>query len=108
MASNRRSEETRRPMLDQFSLKDRVALVTGSSRGLGWAIAEALSDAGAHIVLNGRDPKRLEQPKRDLDAKKRPATVAAFDVTDSKAIEAGMAEIEKKLGRLDILVNNAG
>ncbi len=95
-------------MLEQFSLKDRVALVTGSSRGLGWAIAEALSEAGAHIVLNGRDTARLDKPKRELEAKKRPVTVVPFDVTKTADIAAGMAEIEKRLGRLDILVNNAG
>jgi gluconate 5-dehydrogenase len=95
-------------MLDQFSLKDRVALVTGSSRGLGWAIAEALSGAGAHIVLNGRDRSRLEKPMRELEAQKRPCTAVPFDVTETGAIQAGMAEIERTLGRLDILVNNAG
>jgi gluconate 5-dehydrogenase len=56
-------------MLDQFSLKGRVALVTGSSQGLGWAMAEALAGAGAHIVLNARNRAKCEDRKRDLEAR---------------------------------------
>jgi gluconate 5-dehydrogenase len=54
-------------MLEMFSLKERVALITGSSRGLGWAMAQALSGAGAHIVLNGRDAATLKPRVAELE-----------------------------------------
>ena len=96
-------------MLEQFSLKGKVALVTGSSRGLGWAIADALGGAGAHVVLNGRDAGRLT-PRLD-EAKTRGwggVSSAIFDVTNGPAVAAGVAKIEADQGHLDILVNNAG
>ena len=95
-------------MLEMFSLKGRVALVTGSSRGLGWAMAQALSGAGAHIVLNSRDPATLKPRVVELEQAGGSATIAAFDVTDLPAIRAAVEAIDKELGRLDILVNNAG
>ena len=70
--------------LQMFSLKGRVALVTGSSRGLGWAMAQALSGAGAHIVLNGRDPATLKPRVVELEQAGGSATIAAFDVTDAE------------------------
>jgi gluconate 5-dehydrogenase len=95
-------------MLDIFSLKDRVALVTGSSQGLGWAMAEALAAAGAHIVLNARNEAMCREREAELHARGHPASVAAFDVTDLAAITRAVAEIDRQFGRLDILVNNAG
>jgi gluconate 5-dehydrogenase len=93
---------------DLFSLKDRVALVTGSSRGLGWAMAQALSQAGAHVVLNSRNAQDLAPRVADIQEAGGTATIAAFDVTDAPAIEAAVAGIEQQFGRLDIVVNNAG
>ncbi len=96
-------------MLEQFSLKGKVALVTGSSRGLGWAIGDALGGAGAHVVLNGRDAGRLA-PRLD-EAKTRGwggVSSSIFDVTDGPAVAAGVARIEADRGHLDILVNYAG
>ncbi len=95
-------------MLDLFSLKGRVALVTGSSQGLGWAMAQALARAGAHIVLNARNAGKCAERQKDLEAKGQSASVAAFDVTDLAAITKAIAEIDRQFGRLDILVNNAG
>ncbi len=95
-------------MLDMFSLKGRVALVTGSSQGLGWAMAEALAGAGAHIVLNARNAAKCEERRKDLEAKGQSASVAAFDVTDLAQITKAVADIDRAHGRLDILVNNAG
>src|SRR5689334_12734317 len=95
-------------MLEMFSLKGRVALVTGSSRGLGWAMAQALSGAGAHIVLNSRDPATLKPRVVELEQAGGSSTIAAFDVTDLPAIRAAVQAIDKEFGRLDILVNNAG
>jgi|SRR5215472_3989611 len=95
-------------MLEMFSLRGRVALVTGSSRGLGWAMAQALSSAGAHIVLNGRDAATLKPRSAELQQVGGTATIAPFDVTDLDAVRSAVAAIDKELGRLDILVNNAG
>ena len=91
-----------------FSLAGRVALVTGASRGIGWGIAEALADAGATVVLNGRDAATLAQRRDALTAVGHHADLAAFDVTDEAGVRAGVAGVVARHGRLDILVANAG
>ena len=91
-------------MTDRFSLEGRIALVTGASRGLGLAMAEALAGQGARVVLNGRDPETL----RSAAAKIPNAELAAFDVCDAKAGPAAIDDIVERHGKLDILVNNAG
>jgi gluconate 5-dehydrogenase len=91
-----------------FSLKNRRALITGSSGGIGLALARALGQAGATVVLNGRDTGRLETARAVLVAEGLPVELAAFDVTDADAVRAGVADIEQRLGAIDILVNNAG
>ncbi len=95
-----------------FDIRGRVALVTGSSRGIGRALAGGLVEAGCSVALHGRDTDALEQAASELAG---PAERAggrlhrvAFDVTDAGAVEAGVAEAEAELGPLDILVNNAG
>ncbi|MBN9063745.1 MAG: hypothetical protein BGP06_18780 [Rhizobiales bacterium 65-9] len=91
-----------------FDLSGQVALVTGASRGLGWAMAQSLAAAGALVVLNGRDESTLA-PRRDrLREWGFTAEIAAFDVTDAKACCAAVAEIAARHGRLDILLSNAG
>jgi gluconate 5-dehydrogenase len=94
--------------LEIFSLKGRVALVTGSSKGLGWAMAQALASAGAHVVLNSRDPDALATRETELAAGGCTASSAAFDVTDKTAVRLAVEAIDRQFGRLDILVNNAG
>ncbi len=94
--------------LNLFKLDGRIALVTGSGQGIGLAIAEGLAAAGAHVVLNGRDAGKLEKARSTIAAAGHKASVAAFDVTDQKAVEAGVAKIEAEVGPIDILVNNAG
>ena len=94
--------------LSLFSLGGKIALVTGSGQGIGLALAEGLSDAGAHVVLNGRDKAKLERAREALAVAGRKASVAPFDVTDQKAVEAGVAAIEADIGPIDILINNAG
>ena len=94
--------------LSLFSLEGKVALVTGSGQGIGLALAEGLSEASAHVVLNGRDKAKLERAQQALAAAGRKASIAAFDVTDQKAVEAGVARIEAEIGPIDILINNAG
>ena len=94
--------------LSLFSLAGKIALVTGSGQGIGLALAEGLSDAGAHVVLNGRDKAKLERAQQALATAGRKASIASFDVTDQKAVEAGVAMIEAEIGPIDILINNAG
>jgi gluconate 5-dehydrogenase len=91
-------------MLPLFDLTGRLALITGSSRGLGLAIAQGLAAAGAQVILHGRDQDRL---RRQAAALPNAATLA-FDVTDAAGERAAFARIEAEHGRLDILVNNAG
>ena len=76
-----------------FSLTGQVALVTGSSRGLGWGMAEGLAQAGATVLLNGRDPATLAERVAELRAQGLTADSVAFDVTDTAAMQAGIAEI---------------
>jgi gluconate 5-dehydrogenase len=92
-----------------FEIRGRTALVTGSSRGIGLALARGLADAGCRVALHGRDRAALEAAAADL-AGRTGARVAAtsFDVTDAAAVEAGVEAVQHELGPLDILVNNAG
>ncbi len=91
-----------------FSLTGRVALVTGSTRSLGWSIARGLAEAGAHVAINGTKPEGVAARVEELTAAGLKASAAPFDVTDRAAAAAAFAKIERDLGRLDILVNNAG
>jgi gluconate 5-dehydrogenase len=91
-----------------FRLDGRLALVTGSSTGIGYALARALGQAGASLVLNGRDTGRLESAAAQLRAEGLGVRTAAFDVTDRAAVDAGIARIEGDIGAIEILVNNAG
>jgi gluconate 5-dehydrogenase len=91
-----------------FSLTGKRALITGSSQGIGLALAEGLAQAGALIILNGRDEKKLEQARADLSHKGHKVHAASFDVTDEAAVTDAIAAIETRDGPIDILVNNAG
>ncbi len=93
-----------------FDLTGRVALVTGSSRGIGNVLAGGLADAGATIVLNGLDPQRLARVRAEFADRFGEDRVhaVAFDVTDPDAVAAGVAEVESRVGPIRILVNNAG
>jgi gluconate 5-dehydrogenase len=95
-------------MSDLFSLDGQVALVTGSSRGLGFAMAEALAAHGALVALNGRDPAALAPKLEVLQQRGHRAEAAPFDVTDGAAGAAALQGLAERHGRLDILVNNAG
>ena len=97
-------------MTSPFDLDVRIALVTGSSRGIGLAIGRALLDAGATLVVHGRDAERAGATAARLRADYGTKRVAhiAFDVTDPDAVAAGIAELEERVGAIEILVNNAG
>src|SRR5277367_3605753 len=95
-------------MEDLFSLKGRVAMVTGAAQGLGAAMAESLARAGAHVVLNDRNAEKLTMRCETLSAKGHSVSGVPFDVTDTPAVEASVRAVAKEHGRLDILVNNAG
>jgi gluconate 5-dehydrogenase len=94
-------------VLDSFRLDGRRAVITGSSSGIGLALARALGQAGAALVLNGRDAGKLEAAAQLLRSEGLDASTAAFDVTDSVAVRSAVEAIDA-LGPIDILVNNAG
>jgi len=87
-----------------FDLTGRRALVTGSSQGIGFALARGMAGAGASVVLNGRDPARLAAAAAAILG----AATLAFDATDHHAVRAAVDGFEADTGPIDILVNNAG
>jgi len=95
-------------ILQQFDLTGRLALVTGSSAGIGLALARGLAGAGATVVLNGRGAGKLEQAAGALRAEGLRVHHRVFDVTSSEATRAAVDDIERSIGPIDILVNNAG
>lgn len=96
------------PPKDPFRLDGQRALITGSSGGIGLALARALGRAGASLVLNGRDVGKLQAAQHSLQAEGLHADMAAFDVTDSAAVQSGVSAIERDVGPIHVLVNNAG
>lgn len=91
-----------------FDVTGRIALVTGSSRGLGWAMARGLGEAGATVILNGRDAERLDAAAEELRDEGLDVHARRFDVTHEDAVAAALADIRDALGSVDILINNAG
>jgi gluconate 5-dehydrogenase len=94
--------------LEIFSLAGRLALVTGSSQGIGLALAEGLARAGAKVILNGRNTDKLLAAQAELQAKGVAVGVANFDVTLEDEATKAIADIELQQGPIDILINNAG
>jgi gluconate 5-dehydrogenase len=95
-------------VLDSFRLDGRTALITGSSAGIGLAIARGLAEAGARVVLNGRTADTLQSAAAVLAAEGHDVHAQCFDVTDSAAVSAAVQDIEQRVGPLEVLVNNAG
>jgi gluconate 5-dehydrogenase len=91
-----------------FELTGKRALITGSSQGIGLALAQGLAEYGAEIVLNGRDAGKLDAAAAKLRAARHKVSVASFDVTQAQAVKDGVAAIEQNSGAIDILINNAG
>lgn len=90
-----------------FDLTGRSALITGSSRGIGQALAAALAGAGAHVILNGRSEDALNGACQQITDQGGSASLSCFDVTDAASVTAAIAEIERERP-IDILINNAG
>src|SRR5690554_6425169 len=91
-----------------FDITGRLALVTGSSRGLGLALATGLAQHGARVILHGRDPEALVRARDQVAAEGAAPAVVSFDVTDAAAVREGVAALIAEHGVPDILVNNAG
>ena len=87
-----------------FNLSGRRALITGSSQGIGYALARALAASGAHVLLNGRDQAKLDRAVTEFQGAGLSAEARAFDVTEEAAVLAAAPS----LGVIDILVNNTG
>ncbi len=95
-------------MLDMFSLKGKRALITGASRGLGYAIAEALAGAGAQTILHGRDRAALDRAQETFAQRGSPCCTVTCEMTNEDAVRAMARDLLDQHGRIDILVNNAG
>ena len=90
-----------------FSLKDKVALVTGASQGIGRATALALAEAGAKVAVAARNTEKLASLASEIAAAGGEALAVPMDVADGAQVKAGFQQLLAKFGRLDILVNNA-
>lgn len=95
-------------MSKQIELAGKVALVTGSSRGLGYTFAKGLCRAGAHVVINSRNSDAVATTVGELQKEGLSASPAAFDITEEDQIQDAVKRILNDHGRIDILVNNAG
>ena len=95
-------------VMDSFSLKGKVALITGASYGIGFAIACAMSEAGATIVFNDIKQELVDKGLASYAEKGIKAHGYVCDVTDEQAVNAFIAQVEREVGVIDILVNNAG
>lgn len=95
-------------VMESFSLKGKVALVTGAAYGIGFAIAEAYAQAGAKVIFNCRSKKHLEQALLEYKKKNIEAEGYLCDVTSEEQVTNLAEEIKDKWGKIDILVNNAG
>jgi citronellol/citronellal dehydrogenase len=103
-AANARYDSIFRPGL----FKDRVILVTGGGSGIGRCIAHELASLGAHLVLIGRKPEKLDAVKAEIIEDGGSAQTRSFDIRDEEAVTAAVSEIASERGRIDALVNNAG
>ncbi|QFT73483.1 SDR family oxidoreductase [Ruegeria sp. THAF33] len=94
--------------LEMFSLSGTRALITGSSQGIGLALARGLASAGAQVVLNGRDTTKLAAAASELSETGASVRELAFDATDHEGVRSAVDDFEEKVGPIDILINNAG
>ncbi|MDA0764808.1 MAG: SDR family oxidoreductase [Proteobacteria bacterium] len=91
-----------------FNLSGKIALITGSSRGLGLSIAKALFNSGATIIINGRNQETLDKASKKINHNESKIYKRPFDITNIDDIHKNISNIKKEIGTIDILVNNAG
>jgi gluconate 5-dehydrogenase len=108
MLRARDRKQSMQATLKQFDLSGKTALITGSSAGIGLALAQGLAGAGATVVLNARNPAKLQAAAERLRAAGATVHALAFDVTDANAVADAVTRIEAQIAPVDILVNNAG
>src|SRR5579864_6489940 len=94
--------------LEKFNLKGRNALVTGGGRAIGLACVEALSEAGAHVIIADIDAKTAEEGRDEMRAKGYTPDIVLMNVTDPTRVTEVADDLNRKLGHIDILINNAG
>ncbi|WP_170335869.1 SDR family oxidoreductase [Ruegeria arenilitoris] len=94
--------------LEMFNLEGTRALVTGSSQGIGFALARGLAAAGAQVVLNGRDTTKLAAAASELSETGASIRELSFDATDHEGVRSAVDNFEDNVGPIDILINNAG
>ena len=102
------SQQTQTPADALFSLQGKTALITGSTRGIGFALAKGLGQAGADILINGRQPDTVADAVSALKEQSVKASAFVADVTQQDQIEAAIDAYEAEKGPIDILINNAG
>jgi NAD(P)-dependent dehydrogenase (short-subunit alcohol dehydrogenase family) len=100
--------QARSSALELFRLSGKTAVVTGGGRGLGQYMAEALSDAGANVVLCSRKLEALEEVKAEIEGRGGKALALECDVTDPDDVDRAVKETEEAFGAIDVLVNNSG
>ena len=93
--------------IELFNLKGKKTLITGSSQGIGYALAKGLDAAGAEIILNGRNKEKLDQAAKSLTPKHNLYQLS-FDVTDQNETNKAINKFENEIGPIEILINNAG
>jgi len=91
-----------------LGLNDKVVLITGATRGIGWACARLFGYAGAMVIVSGRDQARADKRAAELRASGYRSSALVLDVTDSKQIQESYRRLAQEFGRLEVLVNNAG
>jgi len=95
-------------MMEKFRLDNKMSMVTGGSKGIGFGIAKALAEAGSDIVLVARDETNLDRAREELAGTGRDIRTCSFDMNNVEEIDEMFAGIIKDIGSIDILVNNAG
>lgn len=91
-----------------FSVENKIVLVTGSSRGIGYKLAEGFAKAGSIVIINGRNQETLIKTKNEFENKNYKVYAYCFDVNDIDKVEKSVREIENNIGPIDVLINNAG
>lgn len=91
-----------------FNIEGKIILVTGSTGGIGQALARGLCENGAVVIVNGRDKKKLDQQVKELQDAGYNVHGSCFDITDGQQINEAVENINKSIGVIDVLINNAG